>query len=104
MAVPTLQQFLERFPEQTIHAVAVVQDALQQAGEVTPERVWGDVHGTACGFYAAHVLDLRNREIGAMVGQPVSGITGNGEGLQATFYGQQYLSLRAGLPITGFAI
>lgn len=102
MAVPTLQQFLARFPEQSVHATAVVENALLQAGLVTPETVWGAIHDSACGWYAAHLLDLRNREIGAMVGQPTSGLVG--EGLSSTFYGQQYQALRSTLPLTGFAI
>ena len=102
MTAPTLQQFLDRVPEQSVHSTAVVEDCLLQANLLNAQAVWGDLHGSACGWYAAHLLDLRNREIGAMVGQPTSGITG--EGLSATFYGQQYQALRATLPLTGFAI
>lgn len=101
MAVPTLSAFLERFPELAIHPVPVIEDALETAGLACAEGVWADLHAKGTGFYAAHLLDLRNREIGAMIGQPVTGISGEGEA--ATFYGQQYLALRQLLPITGFA-
>ncbi len=101
MAVPTLEEFLERFPEQGSHPIPVIEDCLLVASGNCSADVWGEIHGSGVGFYAAHLLDLRTREIGAMVGQPVNGITG--QGLQATFYGQQFETLRQGLPITGLA-
>lgn len=101
MAVPTRAEFLARFPEMAIHPVPVIDDALLVAGKTCSETVWEDMHFAGSGYYAAHLLDLRNREIGAMVGQPVTGISGEGEA--ATLYGQQYLALRKTLPITGFS-
>jgi hypothetical protein len=99
MAVPTLEAFLERFPELVIQPVAVIEDALLLSGKLCAEAVWGDLHESGVGYYAAHVIDLRNREIGAMVGQAVTGISGNG--VNATFYGQQYEALRSTLPFVG---
>lgn len=106
MAVPTLTAFLERFPELCIHPVPVIEDALETAGLVCAEGVWDDLHAKGTGYYAAHLLDLRNREIGAMIGQPVTGISASRTSIDAvgaTFYGQQYEALRLTLPITGFA-
>jgi hypothetical protein len=99
MAVPTLEAFLERFPELVIHPVPVIEDALLVSGKLCAAEIWGDLHDSGVGYYAAHLLDLRNREIGAMVGQAVTGISGTG--VNATFYGQQYEALRSTLPIVG---
>jgi hypothetical protein len=105
MAVPSLDAFLKIFPELVIHPVPVIENALLVSGKVCAEEVWGDLHESGVGYYAAHLIDLRNREIGAMVGQPVSGITAsrtNIDGVAATFYGQQYEALRLTLPLVGF--
>jgi hypothetical protein len=99
MAVPTLEAFLERFPEMVIHSVPVIEDALLVSGKLCAAEVWDDLHDSGVGYYAAHLLDLRNREIGAMVGQAVTGISGTG--VNATFYGQQYEALRSTLPTVG---
>jgi len=100
MAVPTLETFLDRFPELVIHPVSVIEDALLVSGKLCAEDVWGDLHDSGVGYYAAHLINLRNREIGAMIGQAVTGISGTG--VNATFYGQQYEALRSTLPIVGF--
>jgi hypothetical protein len=103
MAAPSLEIFLERFPELAIHPVPVIEHALEMGASVCPDQVWGNIAEAGAGYYAAHLVDLRHREIGAMLGQPVTGISGgNGqEGSSATFYGQQYEALRKTLPICG---
>jgi hypothetical protein len=104
MAAPTLTVFLERFPELGIHPVPVLEHALELGAIICPDAEWGDIAEAGAGYYAAHLVDLRHREIGAMVGQPVTGISGGNsqEGSSATFYGQQYEALRKTLPTTGF--
>ena len=104
MAAPTLEIFLERFPELEIHPVPVLEHALEMGAIICPDQVWGDLADAGAGYYAAHLVDLRHREIGAMVGQPVTGISGGNsqEGTSATFYGQQYEALRKTLPTIGF--
>ena len=99
MAVPTLDQFLARFPELAIHPVPVIEDALLLSGKLCDAEIWADLHDSGVGYHAAHLIDLRNREVGAMVGMPVTGISGTGLG--ATYYGQQYEALQGTLPIVG---
>jgi hypothetical protein len=102
MAVPSPAAFLARFPELGQAPEAVVEAALATAGRECSETVWADSHGDGVAFYAAHLLALRTRQIGATVGESVKGPSGNG--LEATWYGQQHLELMRSLPITGFVV
>jgi hypothetical protein len=101
MAVPTLPDFLDRFPELEVHTHAQLEAALATAGRRCSEAVWGELHGDGVGFYAAHLIACRVREVGAQVGQaPPSA----GNGLEASLYGQQFAELQGSLPLTGFMI
>jgi len=102
MAVPTLAEFLDRFPELAVHTQVQLEQALLTASRRCAEPVWGDLHSDGVGLFAAHLIACRVREVGAQVGQAAPS---SGTGLQATYYGQQFAELRACLPLTsGFAI
>lgn len=103
MAVPTSTQFLQRFPELASTPSGVIKLALETAGRECAEAVWGARHGEGCSYYAAHLIALRVRQVGASVNQAVAGPSG-GTGLGSTFYGQQYQDLLSTLPITGFVV
>lgn len=102
MAAPTLQEFLARFPELASTTTAVIEAALATAGRECAEGPWGESHNDGVAYYAAHLLALRTRQIGATVGQSVQGPSGSG--LDSTWYGQQYQDLMRSLPLTGFAV
>lgn len=102
MAIPTLAQFLTRFPELAIHPEATLEDALAMAGRLCAEPIWGAIHGDGVAYYAAHLVVLRVRQVGASVGQATA--DPSGEGVMSTFYGQQYEALRLTLPATGFVV
>lgn len=102
MAVPTLHQLLDRFPELAVHTTAQLEQALLTASRRCSENVWGDLHSDGVGLYAAHLIAGRVREVGAQVGQAAPS---TGTGLQSTYYGQQFAELQNCLPLTsGFAI
>jgi len=103
MAVPTLSQFLARFPELAQTPQAVVEAALATAGRECAESVWASTHADGVSYYAAHLLALRSRQIGATVGESVKG-PGGSSTFQASWYGQQYRELMRSLPLTGFAV
>ena len=102
MAIPTLSQFLARFPDLAIHSEDVITPALELGGRVCDASIWGDLHTDGVTFYAAHLITARVREVGQTLGKP-SGQP-SGEGTKATYYGQQYEAMRALLPITGFVV
>lgn len=102
MAVPTLAEFLDRFPELAVHTQVQLEQALLTASRRCDEAVWDNLHGDGVGLFAAHLIACRVREVGAQVGQAAPS---SGTGLQATYYGQQFAELQACLPLTsGFAI
>lgn len=102
MAIPTLSELLDRFPELEVHSHPQLEQALATAGRRCNETVWGDLHGDGVALFAAHLIACRVREVGAQVGQaPPSA----GNGLEATHYGQQFVELQACLPLTcGFMV
>ena len=102
MAVPTLAEFLGRFPDLAIHSEDVINPALQLAGRQCSEAIWADLHGDGVAYYAAHLITSRVREVGQTLGRP-SGQP-SGEGIKSTYYGQQYEALRLTLPLTGFVV
>ena len=102
MAVPTLAEFLDRFPELAVHTQVQLEQALATAGRRCDETVWDTLHGDGVGLFAAHLIACRVREVGAQVGQAAPSA---GSGLDATNYGQQFAELQSCLPGTcGFAI
>jgi len=102
MAIPTMAQFIDRFPELQVHSFAQRDEALAAAGRRCPESVWADLQFDGACFYAAHLIASRVREVGAQVGQPVQSA---GSGLLSTHYGQQFDELSQCLPCTsGFSI
>jgi hypothetical protein len=102
MAVPTLAEFLDRFPELAVHTHAQLEQALATAGRCCDETVWNTLHGDGVGLFAAHLIATRVREVGAQVGQAALSA---GSGLKSTYYGQQFLELQSCLPLTcGFMI
>jgi hypothetical protein len=101
MAVPTLADFLDRFPELEVHTHAQLEAALATAGRRCSEAVWGSLHGDGVGLYAAHLIACRVREVGAQVGQAPQSA---GNGLEASLYGQQFAELQSSLPLIGFVI
>jgi hypothetical protein len=102
MAVPTQSEFLDRFPELAVHTLAQLEQALLTAGRRCSEEVWGELHSDGVGFYAAHLIAVRVREVGAEVGQVVPSA---GSGIQSTYYGQQFAELQSCLPLTsGFMV
>jgi hypothetical protein len=102
MAVPTRQQLLVRFPELGIHPPVMLDEALAMAGRLCSEDAWGGIHADGVSYFAAHLIALRVRQVGASVGESTADPSGEGE--MSTFYGQQYVALRATLPLTGFAL
>ena len=102
MAIPTLSEFLDRFPELDVHTPAQLEQALLTAGRRCSEAVWGDLHSDGVGLFAAHLIACRVREVAAQVGQAPSSA---GSNLAATHYGQTFADLQACLPLTcGFVI
>lgn len=102
MAIPTRSAFLARFPELAIHPDTVVDGALALAGLICSEPIWGALHGDGVAFYAAHLITQRVRQVGASVNQSTA--DPGGDGVQSTFYGQQYEALRLTLPLCGFVV
>lgn len=101
MAIPSLNELLDRYPELEVHTPAQLEAALATAGRRCSEAVWGDLHGDGVGLFAAHLIACRVREVGAQVGQaPPSA----GNGLQASHYGQQFAELQNSLPLCGFMV
>lgn len=102
MAVPSVNEFLIRFPEFGEQSLSVVEQALTEAALQVPEAVWGYLQTQAIGHLAAHILALRTVQIGQQVGT----LSGNptGTGLAATLYGQQFQTLGGQLPLTGFVV
>lgn len=96
-------ELLERFPELLSAPEAVVTTALATAERLTAEAVWKDIHADGVAFYAAHLITLRIRQVGATVNQPVAG-PGGDRALGSTFYGQQYEDLMLTLPLVGFVV
>jgi hypothetical protein len=103
MAVPSSSQFLQRFPELSQMPKGLITATLESAGRVCSEVVWGDLHTDGVSWYAAHLLALRSRQVGASVNQPVAGPSGT-TATGSTFYGQQYDELLSTLPLTGFVV
>jgi hypothetical protein len=101
MAIPTLSELLDRFPELEVHTHAQLEAALATAGRRCSEAVWGDLHSDGVGLFAAHLIACRVREVGAQVGQAPPAA---GNGLQASHYGQQFAELQSCLPLTGFMV
>ena len=102
MAVPTRQEFLNRFPELAIHPGTVLDQSLALAGRLCSEATWGDIHTDGVAYYAAHLVCHRVRQVGASVGESTA--DPSGDGVQSTFYGQQYEAMRLTLPVTGFVV
>lgn len=102
MTVPSANAFLLRFPEFGEQSLSVVEGALAEAGRTTPATVWGTVHTEAVSYMAAHLLATRTMQIGLQVGTQSGNPTGSQ--IESTLYGQEYLRLRTGLPISGFAL
>lgn len=100
MAVPTRTELLQRFPELAIHPETVLDSSLALASHICSEEVWGDLHSDGVAFYAGHLVAIRVRQVGASVNQPTA--NPSGDGVNTTFYGQQYEALRLTLPLTGF--
>lgn len=101
MAVPTISELLDRFPELEVHTHAQLESALATAGRRCSEEVWGDLHSDGVALFAAHLIACRVREVGAQIGQAPSS---SGSGLDATHYGQQFAELQACLPLCGFMV
>lgn len=101
MAIPTLSQLLDRFPELDVHTHAQLEQALATAGLRCSEAVWGDLHSDGVALFAAHLIAGRVREVSAQVGQAMPSA---GSGLEATHYGQQFAELQNCLPLTGFMV
>lgn len=102
MAVPTLPELLARFPELEVHSEPQLEQALLTAGRRCSEDVWGELHSDGAGLYAAHLIAARVREVGAQVGQAAPSA---GSGLEASYYGQQFMELQSCLPLTsGFMV
>jgi hypothetical protein len=102
MSPLTRQEFFDRFPELAIHPDTVLDQSLALAGRICSQAVWGDMHADGVAYYAAHLVCHRVRQVGASVGESTA--DPSAEGVQSTFYGQQYEALRLTLPITGFVV
>lgn len=102
MAAPTQDALLRRFPELAIHPDYVVNGALTTAERICDEDVWGQIHEEGVAYYAAHLVALRTRQVGASIDQKTA--DPSAEGVMSTFYGQQYEALRQTLAITGFVV
>lgn len=100
MAAPSRAELLARFPELAIHPETVLDSSLALAARICSEEIWGGLHGDGAAFYAAHLIAIRVRQVGASVNQPTA--NPSGDGVNTTFYGQQYEALRLTLPLTGF--
>jgi len=102
MAVPTSNEFLNRFPEFGELSLPVVERALLEAGRFTPAVQWGTIHTEAVSNLTAHILSTRIMQVGLQVGsqsgQPL------GTGLNASLYGQEHERLKGSLPLSGFAL
>ena len=103
MVALTSSEFLARFPELAQTPPAVIEAALETAGRECSKEVWGTSHTDGVAYYAAHLLALRVRQIGATTGESVKGPGGTST-FQASWYGQQFRDLQRALPLTGFYV
>jgi hypothetical protein len=102
MAVPSISEFLLRFPEFGEQSTPLVTRALTEAERYASSTSWGTTQFDAVSYLAAHILASRTMQIGQQIGM----ITGspNGEQLNSSLYGQEYQRLRNSLPLSGFAL
>lgn len=102
MTVPTASAFLTRFPEFNEQSLSVVEEVIAEAGRSTPVETWGSVHTEAVSYLAAHILAVRVMQIGLQVGT-LSG-SAQGDMLNSTLYGQEFMRLFNNRPLSGFAL
>lgn len=102
MSIPTLDDFLERFPEFGEQSTDLVEKALAEAGRSTSATVWGVTHAEGVTYLAAHLLATRVVQLGSQI-EANSG-TPFGVRIEATLYGQEYKRLLDNLPICGFSL
>lgn len=103
MAVPTLNEFLERFPEFNGVSESVVQASIDEAARDTNELIWSDRHTDGIMWLAAHLCTVRQMQMSATIGQQTGTVAGqptSGD-LQSTLYGAERHRLWWQLPYTG---
>lgn len=109
----TPEAFLLQFPEFSECDRHQIEAALLQAGKECPFSIWGDWRWEAICNLAAHRLAMQYFQVGAIAGAAVESAKGGnpsipkpngGSGLTSTSYGQEFIRLRDGLPITGMVV
>lgn len=103
MAVPTISEFLERFPEFTGLPEAVVQESIDEASLDTPEDIWTVRHAKGILWLAAHLCTVRQMQMSANLGQQNGSVVSqvNNGALNSTLYGSERVRLEWQLPYTG---
>lgn len=110
---PTPENFLLLFPEFGECNRFQIERALLQANKECPLCIWGNLHQEAVANLAAHKLAMQYFQVGAIAGAAVEAAKGgtpslpkpsSGSALSATSYGQEFLRIKEGLPITGVIV
>ncbi len=106
----TVSQFLAEYDEFQSLNESKIQSVIKSASDFCPVETWGQKHNTAVGLITAHILTMRWLQVGAIAASAVQNAKGKDVGnrmesdswLTGSVWGQQYLQLRRGLPVSGF--
>lgn len=107
------EQFLLLFPEFSGCDRHQIENALRKAAIECPFSIWREWQQDAVDNLAAHNLAMQYFQVGAIAGAAVESAKGgspsipkpnSGAGLSSTSYGQEFIRIREGLPITGMVV
>ena len=106
----TPASFLAEYDEFQTLSEPKVKGAIAQASDFCPIEVWGGKYNQAVSLVTAHILALRWLQVGAIASSSVQNAkgrdskiaVGSDSWLESTVWGQQFLQLRQGLPVSGF--
>lgn len=105
------ENFMLRFPELSGCDRLHIEQALRQASMECPHCTYGCWQLDAIANLAAHKLAMQYFQAGAIAGAAIEAAKGgspslpkavSGSPLTSTSYGQEFIRIRDGLPITGF--
>ncbi|KYC42070.1 hypothetical protein WA1_18890 [Scytonema hofmannii PCC 7110] len=108
----TSSQFLSQYDEFQAWNPSQVEVAIAQAARFCPIDVWGTDRNLALGLVTAHILTMRDLQAAATVaaavqsakGKEGKNLMGSDNWFNGTTYGQQFLQLRSGIPVSGFTV
>ncbi|ALF52242.1 hypothetical protein ACX27_04250 [Nostoc piscinale CENA21] len=108
----TPSDFLANYDEFQTLEESKIQAAINEAAVFCPADVWQDKRALAVSLVTAHILAMRWLQIGAIAASAVQNAKGKDANnrmdsdswFTGTVWGQQYLQMRRGLPVSGFVI